>query len=90
MSNLFAIHIPGPDEYHTAPSEAAAYYMAKRHNDAMAAYFAKHPDPEGFGPPVESTQATVVPWPFEAEDHAEDLKSFDYEAWGLEKQEGGS
>lgn len=88
-SDLWAIHIPGPDEYHAAPSEDAANQMAKRHNDAMAEYLAKHPLTEA-APSMASITATSVPWPFDAESHAEELATFDYAAWGIEqKPEGG-
>lgn len=84
MTSLWCIHIPGPDECHAAPSEAAAHHMAAKHNAAMTAYFEKNPDPDGVGPLRESTLATVKPWPWSAEDHADDLADFDYKAWGLE------
>lgn len=86
---LWAIHIPGPDEYYAAPSEEAAKYMAKRHNEAMSAYFEKNP-PNEFSVPIESALATPVKWPFDAESHDEEMKEFDYSGWGIEqKQEGG-
>lgn len=81
MSKLWSIYISGMDEYHSAPSEASAKHMAEKHNAAMAAYFERHPEMQdmmGMG------IASVAEWPFEAEDHAEDIKSFDYAAWGLE------
>ena len=42
MSKLWAIFVPGADEYHAAPSEAAAKHMAERHTAAMLAYVAKN------------------------------------------------
>lgn len=80
MSKLFAIYIPGPDEYHPAPSEAAARHMAERHMAAMKDYIAKNQLEWA----SESITAEVVEWPFDPEDHAEDIKSFDFAAWGLE------
>lgn len=82
-SKLWSIYISGMDEYHPAPSEAAAKHMAEKHNDALNAFFERHPEmadmaTAGMG------SAAVEEWPFEAEDHAEDLKSFDYAGWGLE------
>lgn len=83
MNKLWAIFLPGMDEYHPAPSEEAAIHMASKHNAAMAEWLAKNP-PSIATPSLESVTASVVEWPFEAEDHAEDLKDFDYAAWGLE------
>lgn len=84
MNKLWCIYIPGPDEHYAAPSEEAAQRMAERHNAAMADYFAKNPDPEGLYPSIKSVQAKVVEWPFEPNDHAEDIASFDFALWGLE------
>lgn len=83
MSKLWAIYIPGPCECHAAPSEAAAAHMAERHNASMADYYAKHLDTSGFRPPLESVKAQVVEWPHEPAEHAEEIASFDFEAWGL-------
>ena len=80
---LWSIFVPGPDEHYAAPSEAAAKQMAEKHNAAMAAYFAKHPSTE-FGPSPESCLASITEWPFEADDHAEEIASFDYAQWGIE------
>lgn len=82
MSKLWSIYIPGPDEYHPAPSEAAAKHMAEKHNAAMAEWYSKNIGVHG--PSKESTTASVAEWPFEAEDHAEDIKDFDYASWGME------
>lgn len=79
MSALWAIHIPGPDEYHAAPSEAAARHMADKHNAAMTEYVAeKKPD---WG--INYITASAVPWPSDAESHAEEMRDFDYAGWGL-------
>ena len=83
MSKLWSIYIPGMDEYHPAPNKQIAQHMAERHNAAMAAYRAKHPDPHGFGPTVKATTAVVRKWPFEPRDHAEEIAQFDYAGWGL-------
>lgn len=81
MSKLWSIYISGMDEYHPAPSEAAARHMAERHNKAITAYCELHPEMADMAQDMGS--ATAAEWPFEAEDHAEDLKSFDYAGWGL-------
>jgi hypothetical protein len=83
MNKLWAIHIPGPDDYHPAPSEATAIHMAAKHNAAMAEWIEKQP-PNPARPSIESVMASVVEWPFEAAEHAEDIKNFDYAGWGLE------
>jgi len=84
QTKLWAIHIPGPDEHHPAPSEAIARHMAQKHNAAMESYLAKNPDTSGFFPPRESILAKVVEWPFEPGCHVEQVQEFDYTAWGLE------
>ena len=79
---LWSIYIPGTDEYHPAPSEAIAKHMAKNHNAAMDAFFAKYPsDSKDM---VEMSVASVAEWPFDPEDHAAEIKLFDYAGWGLE------
>jgi hypothetical protein len=82
-ATLWCIHIPGPDEYHAAPSETVANHMAAKHNAAMTEFFKKRPDPDGIGPLPESCMATAMPWPFDAEEHARELSDFDFAAWGL-------
>ncbi len=82
MSKLWAIYVPGPDEFHAAPSEAIAIQMAAKHNAAMAGWHSKNPDTTGMGPSIESTTAVVELWPSDEESHAEDLK--DFAKWGLE------
>ncbi len=84
MNQLWCIHIPGPDECHPAPCEAAAHHMAAKHNAAMAQYFELNPDQEGIGPLRESCWAKVIEWPWSAADHAESMDEFDYVAWGLD------
>lgn len=81
MKELWAIFIPGPDEYHAAPSEAAAKLMAEKHNAAMNKYFAQRQDKHEMLPMV---TAIVAKSPLDPEDHAEEMKSFDYAAWALE------
>lgn len=79
MSTLWAIHIPGPDEYHAAPSEAAARHMADKHNAAMTEYVAKKKPDWG----INYITASAVPWPSDAESHAEEMRDFDYAGWAL-------
>ena len=82
MSNLWAIHIPGPDDIYAAPSQDAAKHMAEKHNAAMRGYFERHPEKAHDNwPTAESTLALVIEWPFE-DGHAEALKEFNASAWG--------
>jgi hypothetical protein len=90
VATLWAIYIPGPLDHHAAPSEAAARHMAARHNEAINEYFDRHPDPRGMGPTRESCTARVVAWPWPADEHAEELKGFDAEAWGLDAEGGAA
>lgn len=78
---LWAIHIPGPDDYHAAPSKEAAQHMADKHNAAMAEYLESHPMTSGL--PPECIMATATPWTDSAANHAEEMAVFDYAAWGL-------
>lgn len=79
MIKRWAIFIPGADEYHVAPSEEAAIYMAARHTAAIKEYVATN----GLAWATETIDARVVEWPFDPESHADELKEFDYAAWDL-------
>lgn len=76
---LWGIHIPGPDEFHAAPSKEAAEHMAAMHNKAMQEYVAKNNLTWG----LDMITAHVAAWPSNAESHATELLEFDYTAWGL-------
>lgn len=80
MKELWAIHISGADEYHAAPDKESAKHMADRHIAAMQEYITKN----NLDWAAESITATVVEWPHNAEEHAEELAEFDYAGWGLE------
>lgn len=84
IEKLWSIYLHGMDEYWSAPSYEMAVHMAKAHNDAMDAYYAKNPDKSGYRPTREEVRAEVTEWPFEADDHAEDIKHFDPKEWGIE------
>lgn len=81
MTKLWAIHIPGPDEYHAAPSESAAHYMAEKHTSAMREYIKTNK----LDWAEESIKAEPVEWPFDADEHAKEMAEFDYAAWGIQK-----
>lgn len=76
---LWAIHIPGPDEYHAAPNKEAADHMAAMHNKAMQEYVANNKLSWG----IETITAHVAQWPYDFESHAQELTEFDAAAWGL-------
>lgn len=81
---LYALFVPGPDEYHAAPSKDLADYMAAQHNAAMAEFFEKNPDYlKRWDTTPEQLQAVVREWPFDADEHTEQLAEFDYSGWGL-------
>jgi len=82
---LHAIFVPGPDEYHAAPNEILAHYMAEQHNAAMAEFFEKNPDYlKRWNTSAELCRAEVREWPFDADEHAEQIAEFDYAGWGLD------
>ena len=91
---LWCINLPAPDEHHAAPSEAIARHMEQAHNEAMRAYFAKNPPADAFSRRLHAgCLAVAVPWPWSAEEHAEQLQSFDAAEWGLTEAaatEGGA
>lgn len=72
---LWAIHIPGPDDLHAAPSLAQAEAAAAAHNAAIREWYASRPTPN-FLPSLESALAVVVPWPYSREGHAEDVQEW--------------
>lgn len=76
---LWAIHIPGPNDDHAAPSESMAKAMVAKHNAAMRKYVSKNK--LDWGP--EMITAKVVEWPWSAEEHAGEVAEFDYAAWGF-------
>lgn len=83
---LWSIHIPGPDDYHAAPSEKSAIHMAEKHNASMTEHFSKTPITPGDDEKLRaSCNAVVSHWPFDAEAHAKAISDFDYAAWGLAK-----
>ena len=81
---LWCIRIPGPDDLHAAPSKAMAEYMAACHDEAMAEYFKAHPEKlEHWGVTLDEIKAQVIEWPYDSDDHAEDLMHFAASEWVL-------
>lgn len=72
MSDLWCIHIPGPDDVYAASSRAAAERMAETHNEAVNRLIARNPLTEN-DPPVGAMMAAVIPWPWDADAHAVNL-----------------
>lgn len=77
---LWAIHIPGPDDYHAAPSKETAEHMAAMHTKAMQ----EHVTDIKLSWGLKLVTAHVAEWPSDAESHAAEMLEFDYAAWGLE------
>ena len=73
MSALWAVYVPGPDEYLAMPSEHAARGFAARHNAAMArkSEFARMTGALGLG--AEQLAVVACHWPFDATGHAAEL-----------------
>lgn len=81
---LWGIRIPGSDDLHAAPSHAMAEHMAACHNAAMKEYFDRHPEAlVAWGVTIEESKAQVIEWPYDSDDHAEDLMHFDSREWVL-------
>lgn len=74
MSDLWCIHISGPDDTHAASSKAHAIKMAIDHNIAIQDYIAENPL-EDDDPPIDALLAVVMPWPWDEATHAADLAS---------------
>lgn len=66
-SGLWSIHITGPDEYHAKASKEAAEAAAAEFN----AWFDRQTKTEN----TPNMRATVQPWPFDAESHADALNT---------------
>lgn len=62
MTELWCLHIEGPDDVMAAPSKEEADSVAEASNR----YFTEHFADSGL-------RAKVVPWPHSARSHAEDL-----------------
>jgi hypothetical protein len=70
MTDLWAIHVEGPDSVLAMPSREVAEEKAKQINDTYEAFIAR----PGARPDVDVRWcAAVVPWPYTAEGHAEAL-----------------
>jgi hypothetical protein len=67
MTQLWCIHLYGPDDLIPAPSEVDAH----RGKRLITDYWAKHPN--HIEPAI---QIEVEPWPYTAESHAEGLPDF--------------
>jgi hypothetical protein len=71
MTELWCIHIPGPDDIHAARDREHAEQMANVHNAFMRRQFLRGWSEND--PPFEGCLALVAPWPWDAAAHAEDL-----------------
>jgi hypothetical protein len=83
---LWCIRIPGPDDLHASPSKAMAEHMAACHNAAMKEYFDRNPEKlAAWGVTLDEIKAQVIKWPYDSDDHAEDLMHFDSREWVLDE-----
>ena len=84
---LWCIRIPGPDDLHAAPSHAMAEHMAACHDAAMKEFFDRNPEKlAAWGVTLEEIKAQVIEWPYDSDDHAEDLMHFAAHEWTLIKE----
>lgn len=67
MAELWCMHVIGPDDVHAAPDKETAQNWA----DWLNAEAAKSAAMIGEDDPM--VKATVAPWPYSAESHADDL-----------------
>jgi hypothetical protein len=83
---LWCIHIPGPDDLYAAPSHEMAEHMAACHNATMREFFDRNPEKlTQWGVTLDEIKAQVIEWPYDSDDHAEDLMHFDSREWGLDE-----
>lgn len=73
-NDLWAIFVPGPNEYQAMPSEQAAKDMATRHNAEMAGSAEIVRQVEALGLSVQQLDVVACPWPRSADEHADDLR----------------
>jgi hypothetical protein len=66
---LWAIYVPGPDEYHAMPSREAAEIAARQHNNSGCIEHIA----ERLGMERDVLLVSVCEWPFDADDHAAEL-----------------
>ena len=75
-SELWCLHIQGPDDLHPAPSREAAESAAIRTNEYFATRFANRDELAPW------MKAVAMVWPYSAESHAESLGEWS-ENWEL-------
>lgn len=66
---LWAIYVPGPDEYHAMPSRDAAELAAHQYNNSGCIEHIA----ERLGMERDVLRVTVCEWPGDADDHAAEL-----------------
>lgn len=65
MSELWCLHILGPDDVHAAPNKAEA--------ERAVGFLAEYYKDDRMDPPI---SFEAIPWPHSPESHAEDVKFF--------------
>ena len=69
MTDLWCVHIIGPDDVIAYPDKASAENEARLLNESIADEAARHRDDENWP----AGRAEVAPWPWSAEAHAADM-----------------
>lgn len=69
MSDLWAVHVEGPDDVLAMPDAVEAEKQAEQINAAYERFAARPDASELDG----RWHAVVIPWPYDAEGHAESL-----------------
>ena len=76
QSELLAIFVPGPDEYHAMPDMETATGMVARHNAALENEPKMRDMITRLGLDPEQMKSSVCKWPYSEAEHAEDLAVF--------------
>lgn len=84
-TKLWAVFDRQTCEFHAAPSEEKAHQAAKRHNGLLKTE-AANKVLQSIGATPDIFEVDVVEWPFDADEHADDVDDF-YEYWGIDRDE---
>ena len=83
MSKLYIVSIPGPDEWHAAPSYRAAQLMKEHHDKCMTEWLAtQHANGQMLCIHDENVIAVIEECD-DPEEHADMLAKFSYSDWGI-------
>ena len=76
QSELLAIFVPGPNEYHAMPDMETATDMVARHNAALENEPKMRDMITRLGLDPEQMKSSACKWPYSDAEHAEDLAVF--------------